>query len=60
MFVKRILDIDQVGREVRKNMREACLFDSPRDAVVFRFEPTPIRLGVIQGGDCGESSQYNP
>ena len=53
-FLERILDIDQVGREVRKNMREAYLFDGPRDNNFFRFEPTPISLGVIRGGDCGE------
>lgn len=47
-FLERILDIDQVGREVRKNMREG-LSDT-----LFRFEPTPISLGVIRGGDCGE------
>ena len=48
------MDIDKMGREVRKNMREAYLFDSPRDSALFRFEPTPISLGVIRGGDCGE------
>ncbi|WP_204792053.1 DUF6076 domain-containing protein [Oscillibacter sp. CU971] len=53
-FLERILDIDQVGREVRKNMREAYLFDGPRDNNFFHFEPTPISLGVIRGGDCGE------
>ncbi|MCI9332953.1 MAG: hypothetical protein HFG05_12440 [Oscillibacter sp.] len=53
-FLERILDIDKMGREVRKNMREAYLFDSPRDSALFRFEPTPISLGVIRGGDCGE------
>ena len=47
-FLERILDIDQVGREVRKNMREG-LSDT-----LFRFEPAPISLGVIRGGDCGE------
>ena len=47
-FLERILDIDQVGREVRKNMREG-LSDT-----LFCFEPTPISLGAIRGGDCGE------
>ena len=51
---RTILDIDQVGREARKNMREAYLFGCPRDDDLFRFEPTPITLGVIRGGDCGE------
>lgn len=54
IFLERILDIDQVWREVRKNMRKAYLFDGPRDAALFRFEPTPISLGVIRGGNCGE------
>ena len=53
-FLERILDIDQVGREVRKNMREAYRLDGLRDDALFRFEPTPISLGVIRGGDCGE------
>ena len=52
-FLERILDIDQVGREVRKNMREG-LSDT-----LFRFEPTPISLGVIRGGDCGETLYPN-
>ena len=54
IFLERILDIDQVGREVRKNMREAYLFDGSRDDNFFRFKPTSISLGVIRGGDCGE------
>lgn len=54
IFLERILDIDQVGREARKNMREAYLFDGPRDGVLFRFEPTPISLGIIKGGNCGD------
>nr|WP_325204225.1 DUF6076 domain-containing protein [uncultured Oscillibacter sp.] len=54
IFLERILDIDQVGREVRKNMRGAYLFDGPRDDNFFRFEPIPISLGVIRGGNCGE------
>lgn len=53
-FLERILDIDQVGREVRKNMRGAYLLDNSRDDTLFRFEPTPIGLGVIRGGVCGE------
>lgn len=53
-FLERILDIDQVGREVRKNMRGAYLFDGPRDATLFCFEPIPISLGVIRRGDCVE------
>lgn len=53
-FLERILDFDQVGREVRKNMQETYLFDTPRDDALFRFEPTPISLGVIRGGDCAE------
>lgn len=52
--MERILDIDQVGREVRKNMRETYRFDGPREDTFFRFEPTPISLGVIRGGDCGD------
>lgn len=35
-------------------MRGAYLFDGPRDDNFFRFEPMPISLGVIRGGDCGE------
>ena len=58
-FLERILDIDQVGREVQKNMREAYLFDGPRDDNFFRFAPTPISLGLIRGGDCGESLYPN-
>lgn len=54
IFLEHILDIDQVGREVRKNMRGAYLFGSPRDDSLFRFEPSPISLGLIRGGDCGE------
>ena len=54
MFLERILDIDQVGREVRKNMRETYRLDGPREDAFFRFEPMPISLGVIRGGDCGE------
>ena len=53
-FLERILDIDQVGREVRKNMREAYHFDCPQDDTVFCFEPSPISLDVIRGGDCAE------
>ncbi len=54
IFLERILDIDQVGRDIRKNMREAYLFDGPRKDDLFRFEPAPISLGVIRGGGCGE------
>lgn len=39
--MESILDIDQVGREVRKNMRGAYLFDGLRDATLFLFEPIP-------------------
>lgn len=54
IFLERILDIDQVGREVWKNIRRAYLFDGPRDAALFHFEPIPISLGVIRGSNCGE------
>ena len=53
-FLERILDIDQVGREARKNMRGAYLFDGPRDAALFRFEPTPVSFGTNRDGGCGE------
>lgn len=53
-FTERILDIDQAGREVRKNMWESYHFDYPRDDTLFCFQPSPIRLGVIRDGDCGE------
>ena len=54
IFLERILDIDQVGREVWKNIRRAYLFDGPRDASLFRFEPIPVSVGVIRAGGCGE------
>ena len=53
-FLERILDIDQVGRDVRKNMGEAYRFDCPKDDTLFCFEPSPISFGVIRGGDCAE------
>ena len=45
-FLERILDIDQVGRDVRKNMGEADRFDCPKDDTLFCFEPSPISFGV--------------
>ena len=54
IFLERILDIDQVGREVRKNTRAAYFFGQPHDTELFHFEPTPVSFGVIRGGDCGE------
>ena len=53
-FLERIFDIDQVGREVRKNMREAYRLDEPQEDTLFRFEPVPISLGIVRSGDCGE------
>ena len=48
IFLERILDIDQVGREVRKNTRAAYFFDQTHDTELFHFEPTPVSFGVIR------------
>ncbi len=53
-FLERILDIDQVGREVQQNTRAAYFFDQPHDTALFRFEPIPISFGAIRNGGCGE------
>ena len=54
LFLERILDIDQVGRAVQQNTKEAFFFDQPRDDSLFRFEPIPVSFGVIRDGGCGE------
>ena len=53
-FLERILDIDQVGREIRQNTRTAYFFDKPHDTDLFHFEPVPASFGVIRNGECGE------
>lgn len=53
-FLDRILDIDQVGREVQHNTKASYFFDQPRDDSLFRFEPIPVSFGVIRAGGCGE------
>lgn len=54
IFLERILDIDQVGREIRQSTKAAYFFDQPHNTELFHFEPTPVSFGVIRGGDCGE------
>ena len=54
LFLERILDIDQVGREVRQNTQTSYSFDQPRDDSLFRFKPTPISFGAIRNDSCGE------
>lgn len=44
IFWERILDIDQVGREVRTNMREAYLFDCPGTLPSFVLSQLPSAL----------------
>ncbi len=53
-FLERILDIDQVGREIRQNTKAAYFFDKPHDPDLFHFEPVPASFGVIRNGECGE------
>lgn len=54
-----MIDIDHVGREVQKNVREAYLFDCPQDDTLFYFEQMPISLGVAGDGGCGEILYLN-
>lgn len=45
IFLERILDIDQVGRDIRKNMREAYLFDGQEEGL----RPGTYLPGCVQG-----------
>ena len=52
-FVENILDIDRVGRDVQKNMRENYVFDQPRDPALFCFKPIPVSFGPMGEDSCG-------
>ena len=45
IFLERIGDIDQVGRDIRKNMREAYLFDGQEEGL----RPGTYLPGCVQG-----------
>jgi len=46
-FLENILDIDRVGRDVQKNIRENYVFDQPRDPALFCFNPIPVSFGPM-------------
>jgi len=52
-FVENILDIDQVDRDVQKNVRANYAFDQPHDAELFYFKPIPVSFGPVGEDTCG-------
>lgn len=52
-FVENILDVDRVDRDVQKNVRTNYVFDQPRDAELFCFNPIPASFGPVGEDDCG-------
>lgn len=52
-FVEDILDVDRVDRDIQKNVRANYVFDQPRDAELFCFQPIPVSFGPVGEGTCG-------
>lgn len=51
-FLERALDIDQVGREVQRNVRR--LYSSGQmEPELFHFETIPVDFGPVDGDTCG-------
>lgn len=53
IFVENILDIDQAGRDVQKNVRANYVFDQPRNTELFCFKPIPVSFGPVGEDACG-------
>lgn len=51
-FVENILDIDQAGRDVQKNVRVNYVFDQPRNTELFCFKPIPVSFGPVGEDAC--------
>ena len=52
-FVENILDIDRVGRDVKRNTRKNYRFDHPQDPALFYFKPIPVSFGPMGEDSCG-------
>ena len=52
-FVENILDVDQVDRDVQKNVRANYVFDQPRETEMFCFKPIPVSFGPVDEDTCG-------
>ena len=52
-FVEDILDVDRVDRDVQKNVRANYVFDQPRNAELFCFQPIPVSFGPVGEDACG-------
>lgn len=52
-FVENILDVDQVDRDVQKNVRANYVFDQPREAELFCFKPISVSFGPVGEDACG-------
>ena len=52
-FVENILDVDQVDRDVQKNVREHYVFDQPCNTELFCFQPIPVSFGPVGKDTCG-------
>lgn len=52
-FVENILDVDRVDRDVKKNVIANYVFDQPRDAELFCFQPIPASFGPVGEDICG-------
>ena len=59
IFLERILDIDQVGREVQQNTRAAYFFDQPHDTALFRFERLSSSA-LVQSETAAVGKSYIP
>jgi len=53
IFSEKVLDIDLVGRDTKRNTRIQYLFERPRDPSLFRFQTIPVSFGPVGSEACG-------
>ncbi len=59
VFLKKVLDIDEVGRETQRNTRSQYLFEGPRNPSLLRFQTIPVNFGPVGAEACGPILQPN-
>lgn len=51
-FFDLVLDVDSAGRDPQEQASKQYLYDSPKDAELFKFSPIPLNFEPVEPGRC--------